>query len=213
MSESMAEACKSYLTSYVFDHDIIPRTTLEAVEHLRGSLYEMVARVKLRKRDVMRASPEMDEDMLLHGRDRIPPSRYYDQVLAFYEHQETIRKKRKHRNIRLVPPGKIVHLVRTSEPIQLQRSCCCSASQEVADGASGRSLENQTNYTARWAHKRDFDEIVLSSHMLSDHSAPNIMSELEAIARSHGLSSPFVVPDVIDSPVKASSILTGSLEL
>ena len=49
-------------------------------------------------------------------------------------------------------------------------------------------LEN--SYTARWAEKTDFREVVLSSHFLSDHKTANVKAELQAMAKRFGLKQP-----------------------
>lgn len=224
MSENMADQCKDYLTSYVFGHDIVPRLTLDSMDHFRDNVFEMVARVKLTKRDAIQAHANISEDMLLYQQDCIPPSEYYEQLKEFHQHQESLRQKREKRNVRLFPPGEIVHLVKTTEQVHVVEpsDCCClnqraarsDADADAATDGGGNQTEISWSfdYAARWAHRSDLAEIVISSHMLSDHSAPNMLTELLKTADLFGLSPPFVIDEgILDPSVKnATSLYTGT---
>ena len=217
MSENMADECKSYLTSYVFDHDIVPRLSLDSMDHFRDDVFEMVARVKLTKRDAIRADADATEDTLLYERDCIPPSNYHQQLEDFLCHQESLRSKRDKRNVHLYPPGEIVHLVKTTMEKQVEEppsDCCLRVGffHNVAVGKDHTEICQSFDYAARWAHRSDLAEIVISSHMVSDHSAPNILAELQRTANLFGLSPPFVGKEEIDSSstVKATSLYAGT---
>jgi sn1-specific diacylglycerol lipase len=193
MSENMADRCKDYLTSYIFDHDIVPRLTLDSMDHFRDDIFEMIARVKVAKREAIKAGPDVSEEVLLYGSNNVPPSRYSEQLKLLHEYQENIRSKRHTRGVPLFPPGQIVHLVRTSGQ-EVNTTGCCLGRAPAADGAENQAeIRRSMDYAARWAHRSDLAEIVISSHMVSDHSAPNMLSELAATADLFGIASPFLV--------------------
>lgn len=180
VSENMAEDCKEYLTSYVLDHDIVPRMSLGSLENLRNDMLDMIARLKVTKFQATHANPQVDKDMLLHREDSIPPSKFKEQLDVFREQRDEAMTLRDVRSIPLYPPGKIVQLVKTADD-KPPAGCCSSSAVE----------EQDTPYAARWAHVEDFSEIIISSHFLDDHSSSNVLRELERTAEVFGLSSPY----------------------
>lgn len=189
----MAESCKAYLTSYVLNHDIVPRFSLESMDHLRDGIFEVIARIKVTKYQASHAEPDTEEAALLHGKESIPSSKFQEQLQRFHQHQEEIRAGRQTRDITLCPPGKIVHLVKTNEDTEpARKGCCCSPrSSEVVPEAE---ITRTFDYAPLWAHRSDLAEITISSHFLSDHSSLNVMAELEKTAAERfGLTAPFVI--------------------
>lgn len=178
----MAEDCKDYVTSYVLDHDIVPRMSLISLENLRNDMLDVIARLKVTKFQATHASQDIDKDALLHREDSIPPSKFKEQLDEFRERRVEAMTLRDVRTIPLYPPGNIVQLVKTADD-ELPTGCCFSSSSAV--------VEHVSPYAARWAHVEDFTEILISSHFLDDHSSPNVLRELERTAEVFGLSSPF----------------------
>ena len=190
VSENMVESCKDYLTSYVLDHDIVPRMSLVSLENLRNDMLDMIARLKVTKFQGTHAKPDIHKDMLLHREDSIPPSRFKEQLDEFYERRQEAESVRGIiRAVPLYPPGKIVHLMKATDDVP-KAGCCSSSAIE----------EQDSPYAARWAHGDDFTEIIISSHFLDDHSSPNVLSELERIAAIFGLSSPYIIQEDEVSP-------------
>lgn len=178
----MAEDCKDYLTSYVLDHDIVPRMSLISLENLRNDMLDVIASLKVTKFQASHASQDVEKDALLHREDSVPPSKFKQQLDVFRAARDEAITLRDIRTIPLYPPGKIVQLVKTaaSEP---PAGCC---------GSTSASEEQQSShYAARWADVEDLTEIIISSHFLDDHSSPNVLRELERTAEVFGLSSPF----------------------
>jgi sn1-specific diacylglycerol lipase len=179
VSSNMAEECKDYLTSYVLDHDIVPRMSVGSLENLRKGMLDMLARLKVTKFQATHAGPQVDQNMLLHRQDSIPPSKFKEQLDEFLERREEVIALRDVRTVPLYPPGKLVQLVKTADDTP-PTGCCSSAAVEVQD----------TPYMARWAHVEDLSEIILSSHFLDDHSTVNVLREIERTAGVFGLSGP-----------------------
>lgn len=205
MSENMAEECKPYLTSYVLDHDIVPRISLTSLENLRNDMLDMIVRLKVTKFQATHAKPEVGKDMLLHRQDSIPPSEFKEQLDEFHNQRDAVMAARNVRTIPLCPPGNIVQLVKTTDDAPL--TGCCSSGSVVED--------QHSPCAARWAHVSDFAEIIISSHFLDDHSSPNVLKALEDTANVFGLSSPFTVqenkPSSDASPPRRRASLATSL--
>lgn len=188
VSENMADECKDYLTSYVLDHDIVPRMSLTSLENLRNDMLDVIASLKVTKHQATNASQDVGTELLLHRQNSIPASKFKEQLDEFREQRDEARTIRDVRSIPLCPPGKIVQLVKTTatEP----PAGCCSFGAIAAAGSD----EQSAPYAARWAHMTDFEEIIISSHFLDDHSSPNVLRELERMAEVFGLSSPYDIP-------------------
>ena len=187
VSHDMAESCKEYLTSYVLDHDIVPRISMDSLENLRNDMLDMIARLKVTKLEANRANQNVDKDTLLHRQNSTPPSDFKKQLDKFHERLHEAKGDRYVRSTQLFPPGRIVQLVKTAEE-EPQSACCCSRPTVDED--------QNTPYAARWAQAHDFKEILISPHFLNDHSTVNVMRELERTAEVFGLSSPYTIDEV-----------------
>ena len=116
LSEQLSEKCKDFMTSYVLDTDIVPRLSQESMEYLRDDVLEMIARIKVSKRDAVIASRGRGKetlDDLLYSKSSIPPSKFHDELTEFRMRYERKKDNRTMLNVRLVPPGNIVHMVNT----------------------------------------------------------------------------------------------------
>jgi sn1-specific diacylglycerol lipase len=182
LSKNMADSCKEYLTTYVLDDDIIPRLSLQSLERLRDDVLEMIARVKVTKREAIcarRSCSAETNNMLLHRQESIPPSTFCEQLADFRSHNEQRKSERTMLDIPLYPPGNIVHLVGTGETSSCPLSC---------------KTGHGNPYTARWIEASDLGEVIISSHLLADHDPLHVLNELERIAAVFGLSPPFTIP-------------------
>jgi hypothetical protein len=81
----------------------------------------------------------------------------------------------------LVPPGKIVHIVR-SHP------------KQIAD-------KKQPVHQALWSDNRDFEDILISPVMVQDHLPHNVLSALENLLRVTGPPKPDRLPSFVDPAV------------
>lgn len=108
----------------------------------------------------------------------------------FHKRREDSKSGRHIRDIPLVPPGKIVQLVKTADDAPPSGCFSCCDSSEA---------RRETPYAARWAQANDFCEIIISSHCLDDHSTVNVLGELERTAAVFGLSPPYTIQDGNDT--------------
>lgn len=187
LSKNMADSCKEYLTTYVLDDDIIPRLSLQSLERLRDDVLEMIARVKVTKREAIFARRSYSAETngaLLHRQESIPQSTFCDQLADFRSHCEKRKSESPMLDIPLYPPGRIVHLVKTGDTSSCPLSC---------------KTGHNNQYTARWVEASDLGEVIISSHLLDDHDPLHVLNELERIAATFGLSPPFTIPAHDDS--------------
>jgi sn1-specific diacylglycerol lipase len=191
-SANLADECSEWTTSYILDTDIIPRVSVESFEALRDETLEMIARIKIPKYKVVRYRDQKDgkgialDEFLaysLHHKGDIEESKFLEQLREFREFQKSLKAKHQLHYVSLFPPGKIIQLFGSDNFAEkMMRSDETMASSDVV-------IENP--YTARWAEKTDFREVILSSHFLSDHKTANVKAELHAMAKRFGLEQPF----------------------
>jgi hypothetical protein len=84
------------------------------------------------------------------------------------------------RSIRLFPPGRILHLVKTDE----ERSCWI----QVAHCVTCCTTNAGSQYTPVWIGNGDLHEIVVSPTMGTDHFPDRMVKELQGIVRDYGLA-------------------------
>lgn len=132
-----------------------------------------------------------EERRLLHRQNSIPPSKLCEQLDALYDHHSLKKVEGSSLSIPLYPPGNIVQLVkmRDDEPVKRSWFSCCKHDDNLV------SQPERLPCAARWAHRDDFAEIIISSSFLDDHRTANVLSELERVAGLFGLSPPFTVRD------------------
>lgn len=190
LSENMADSCKDYLTSYVLDTDIVPRTSPLALQHLSADMLEQIALIKVTKYEATHAKPGNEElsRILYESADDAPPCRFREQLDEFRAYQEEKRNSSSELHAPLYPPGKIVHLFKTREEQPGGCFSCTSISTELPT-----SNNVYPQYTARWAQRSDLAEIIISLHFVKDHGCDSVLDALEHSAGIFGLSAPFVV--------------------
>lgn len=183
---SEGAASQDFITSYVLGLDIVPRLSLHSMECLRDDVLRMIARIKVPKHEAFRDSRRLvlaakDEKQpvsinslaaVAHAKGDIPDSSFYDQVYKFKQRQQKLKMQRELEDVKLFPPGRIVHLV---------ESC-------LRGGESGyfeflRQGET-VRYTPVWASPSDFSEIQVSRTLLDDHYPDNYLLHLNNIAES-----------------------------
>lgn len=167
MSEGISS--HDFMTSYILDSDIVPRLSLHSVVSLRNDVLKMIARIKVPKhvafsqeRLKRRANGDLD---LVYRRESIPESAFYRRLCDFQEHQEKLQKERDNRDIKLVIPGTLIHIVK-----------------HITHVKSGFFDTRQTViYTPVWAARDDFAEIQLTKSLVSDHDPEKLLLSLTSL--------------------------------
>jgi hypothetical protein len=201
-SAILADECSEWTTSYILDTDIIPRVSVESFEALRDETLEMIARIKIPKYKVFRYRGQKDGEgmsldeflaySVVHNKEDIEESKFVEQLREFREFQTSLKAKHHTRYVSLFPPGKIIQLF-GSETLaeKIERSEERKASSPAAPPPAVVTEIIENPYTARWAEKTDFREVILSSHFLSDHKTANVKAELHALAKRFDLQQPY----------------------
>ena len=158
---SFPSAQDSNIISYVLDSDIVPRLSVHSVVGLRNDVLDMIARVNVPKHEVL-STRSTANTIFTHRRESIPLSPYYTQVLEFKEHQEKLKIERKIPDIKLYPPGRLVHLVENKAPVK-------------------SNLLRRATYIPVWAELNDFAEIQLTKSFLSNHDPAHYLQHLTSL--------------------------------
>jgi hypothetical protein len=220
MSENLAEAVSEYTTSYIVDTDIIARMSIEGFEELRDRVLEMIYRIKVPKHRVGKHGNEHDTSTAeglaksiqdtLYDEGETKNSEFKAQVEAFWRFQAELKEKTKNNDVRLCLPGSIVQLFRTlsnassrhQNQNQKIRSATLVTGSDRRLTRRGESLDSMDSslgdvdkYTARWATRSDFNNILISSHLLSDHDPIGVKKKIQTVAKEQfGLNSSFALP-------------------
>jgi len=199
---------QDFITSFIFGSDIVPRLSLQSLEHLRNDMIQMVARIKVPKHEVLTTYyvKHSNKDIavsngeLIHRKDTIPSSTFAEQFKEFQE-----RQTRKDEMINAALPADSF-LTRISclaerktergvEAVQLfpPGRLVHFASTYQSSGYTLRQLfQSNDTHVPVWASRQDIAEIELSSSFLSDHAPSRVCAELERVAASYGLQPPYL---------------------
>jgi sn1-specific diacylglycerol lipase len=198
----MAITCQEWCSSFVLDSDLVPRLSVDAMEHLRDEVLGLIGRIKVPKIEVARTvmngsgilgcgmciDRELEDqehamqniDDLLFSDDEIPDSNYRRQLDRFNAIQEERRLTRgTTRLVKLFPPGRMVHLVKTGE----ERSCFHGLAKCLTCCTTNSGFE----YTPMWVDNDDFNEIIVSPTMGADHFPNRVACMLERVASDFNL--------------------------
>ena len=197
LTKSLAISCKEFCTSFVLDSDFIPRLTVLSMENLRNDILDMIGRLKVSKKEAMNfvvkqkfcSRKEDDEinmlecniERMLHPKNGIPmDTEFYSQLMTFHKIVNERKQSRGESiNINLYPPGQIIHLVKTGQKNELCPKLCKCLSCGMSNAGS--------EYTPVWTENEDFNEIIVSETMWTDHFPNRVCAELEKIASSFGI--------------------------
>ncbi|KAL3779019.1 hypothetical protein HJC23_011458 [Cyclotella cryptica] len=194
----LATSCSDFVNSFVLDSDIVPRLSLNNMESLRDEVLNLIARVKLSKYDIAKSifwhglcgEVELGDldfliqqnDDMLYPSDNVPDSAFLRQLRRFESMQQNRRSTRGvAREIKLYPPGKIVHLVKTGQ----NKHCVHSLTACLTCGASNAGSE----YTPIRKENDDFNEVEISPTLWTDHFPNRVCIEIERVAARFGINA------------------------
>ena len=176
-SLSMSRRMSSFTTSYVLNADLVPRLSFLSMEKMRGDVLRLICRIKVSKIRVLKTAVALNGknrsqiiDDLLYEEEEVPDTDFKRRLERFDQVQDRVRTRRGRKDIRLYPPGRIMHFVKTSQ----SNPCCCRLLKCVCP--------TRTTYTAVWAELSDFEEILISPSMALDHFPDRVCSAIEATA-------------------------------
>eukprot|EP00581_Thalassiosira_minuscula_P001136 CAMPEP_0183734882 /NCGR_PEP_ID=MMETSP0737-20130205/45033_1 /TAXON_ID=385413 /ORGANISM="Thalassiosira miniscula, Strain CCMP1093" /LENGTH=804 /DNA_ID=CAMNT_0025968495 /DNA_START=326 /DNA_END=2740 /DNA_ORIENTATION=+ len=192
-SKGLATRSQSFVTTYVLNTDLVPRISTRTVERLRDEVLQMIPRIKVSKRQLVRIHKsgkkfcelQIGLEDLLYDIDDIPDSSFKAQLDQFKRVKKESPKSNK---IPLYPPGKFIHLVKTmssQEQRVLQQGRfmlsdlfnCFTCDRFVLDD----------KYAPRYCTMNDFDDIIISSTLISDHMVETVESAFMFTADAFGV--------------------------
>ena len=197
-----ATGCKDWCSAFVLDSDLVPRLSLDTMNRMRDDVLELLGTIKVPKIHVARRAVDSfgtamchffwkntlpsdahllrDMDEILYRPDEVPDSMYKEQLARYKEIQRERRDARGTvRSIKLFPPGRMVHLVKTGE----KRSCA----HGIAKCLTCCTTSFGSEYAPVWINNDDLNEIVVVPTMGTDHFPNRIQAVLERVADSFGL--------------------------
>ena len=156
--DELCGKAKEWITSIVRGDDVVPRLTQPNLESLRDEFFDVVAQIKVSKikafYDVRAPCP--DSHLVARNASMLCPKAQIDRHTSFSEKLRAFRNERAEKNkeeIKLYIAGKIIHLVDTTG--------------------------DETKYVPYWASPYEFNQVVLSGKLLSDHAIPPLVQILK----------------------------------
>ncbi|GKY94521.1 hypothetical protein MPSEU_000417900 [Mayamaea pseudoterrestris] len=177
----MATSCHDWCSSFILDTDLLSRLNRDSMESLRDEVLELFGLIKVPKIEIVeRLLQNASLDDILFDPDHVPDSDYRRRLERFKAIQRERRLSRGSlRDVRLFPPGKIVHLVKTGE----QQSFIRGVQKCLTCWTSNVGFE----YTPVRVENDDLNEIIVSSTMGTDHFPNRIRDILETMSNTYGL--------------------------
>ena len=156
--DKLCGKAKEWITSIVRGDDVVPRLTQPNLECLRDEFFDVVAQIKVPKivafRDVRTPCPQ--SHLVTRNASMLCQKARIDRDTSFSKKLREFRDERATKNkdsCKLYIAGKIIHLVDTTG--------------------------DETKYVPYWASRYEFNQVVLSKTMLSDHSIPPLVTILK----------------------------------
>ena len=198
----LATECHEWCNSFVLDSDLVPRLTIDGMEALRDDVLELLGRIKVPKVEVAQAfvegsgiaafhtcvgSDPMNQPFglrnvqdMLYRPEEVPENVYSEQLARFKAIQQERKDARgTSRSVKLYPPGKIIHLVKSGE----NRSCL----QGIAKCLTCCTTNLGFEYVPVYIENGDLEEIVVGPTMGTDHFPNRMCAILGAVAESYGV--------------------------
>ena len=161
--DSLSEDCKEWIISVVRHEDVVPRITQPNLESLRDEFFDVLARIKVPKskafHDVRAPCPE--SHLASRNAKVLCPKHQIERDTEFYRKVSAFRNERASKNltgdvsVKLYIPGRIIYLIDTK-----------------GDG---------TKHVGYWASRYEFNQVILSGRMLSDHHMPSLVDVLRTL--------------------------------
>jgi sn1-specific diacylglycerol lipase len=205
MSLNLAEESNEWCISFVTGNDAVPRITATALITFRNEVLVNLARIKVPKHVIM-AHRNVDQNGIdavkeflqesLYPHHEIPDNPFVDSVHEFFKFvHAAVQKKGTDDMLHL--PGKIIHLASESYALQSSGEGSGGKKSKKAEekpkhvAGDNTALEESRKYQTCWAKRKDFQRIILSSHLMSDHFTDTINAAFEGRMKSTGMDQPY----------------------
>ncbi|KAL3945379.1 MAG: hypothetical protein SGBAC_000512 [Bacillariaceae sp.] len=200
MTWELATQCSEWTTTFVLDSDLVPRLSVLAMEDLRDEVLQLVGNLKVPKHQVFEtifatctAGPcfgrssepddvDLEQSLIDVNRkinemlgEPVADTLYHRQLQEFLRIQAELKRSRgDSRTLRLYPPGRMIHLLKTGED-----SGCSHAMKKCMTCCMSNS---GFRYTPIYISNDDLNEIVVCPTMGTDHFVDRMYFELRNIA-------------------------------
>eukprot|EP00956_Cyclotella_meneghiniana_P032269 scaffold87865_cov64-Cyclotella_meneghiniana.AAC.2 len=189
----LAKLTKDFIVSFVRNDDLVPRLSYHNVDKARDEFYNILARIKVPKIQLyfdLKAECS-DESVAQRNAKVLKRKRLISTETEFYRKLKEFRFERSEKtrvgvnSIRLFLPGKVIHLV----------------DMKGDNGAS--------SYVPYYARRHQFNQVVMSDRMISDHDIHYLVDILEntrlcgdfKVISTAFMSTPFILDDEEDPDV------------
>ena len=196
-SKGLAMRCEEFVTTYVLSTDLVPRISARTVRKLRDRLLQAVSRIKVPKRQLVqihRSAQRVNElpcgiNDILYDASEVPQSEFKSQLDRFHKLQEgRDAEKKEEAKIALHPPGRLIHLVKTKSKdegrVLLQGRFMIN---DIFNCFTCDRFAPEEEFAPRWAEMSDFDTIVVSSTLVSDHMVEINEYALGQVSKAFGI--------------------------
>lgn len=192
-----AQQCDDFVTTFVINADVVPRVSASTMRLLRDELLDLVARIKVPKRQVlkMRVTDQRLEDLpeglgaFLFDEDDIPESDFSSELTKFKEHLSRCQyDDESSQRIQMFPPGKVVHLVKTSKRERFKEMIQgFFPLSNILNLLTCNRYVPKVSFTPTWASVDDFNEIIVTKTMVSDHMLDSFADAIGGVADEFGI--------------------------
>lgn len=113
LDRDSCEECRSFVTSFVLDNDLVSRLSFRSLCALRNQVLDAISRAKVNKVYIMKALfKDLPVEDLMHPEGQEPDSAFKQQVQIF---KDTLQKRLDKLEHELFLPGRIIHIARTTK--------------------------------------------------------------------------------------------------
>mmetsp|Transcript_53980 Transcript_53980/g.161549 ORF Transcript_53980/g.161549 Transcript_53980/m.161549 type:complete len:220 (+) Transcript_53980:2067-2726(+) len=193
-SRNIAKHSEEFVTSFIINSDLVPRISMNSMKLLRDEVLTLIARIKVPKREVVRLRltesrlKDLPEGLgaFLFDEDEIPESDFSRHLAKFKDHLRQREEERGYRSIPMFPPGRIIHLHKTN----------VVNDYTTGQGVITRNIFNMITrnrfaprdvFTPTHASAEDFNEIIVTKTLVSDHMIEYVRDALGGVAAEFGI--------------------------
>jgi hypothetical protein len=158
--DRLASHCQDFITSMILGDDVIPRISSQNCDKLRDDFFDILAQIKVPKIKAISdvRAPCSDSHLKMRNDAIMCSKKEICRDTEFWQQVSSFRSERASKNAaltKLYVAGKIMHIVDTKG--------------------------DESKYIAYWTSPNEFQNIKLSSNLVSDHMMPNVIKSLKSL--------------------------------
>jgi hypothetical protein len=165
---------KAYVTSVVLGNDLVCRLSFRSLCRLRNDVLDAISRARVNKMMIMQALfKDFDAADLMYPPGQEPDTPFKRSISEF---KELMRVRLEAQQIPLCLPGRIIHLAKSSKSKRCPRFVRVAGllmafmlTIHCTTITAKACCRSETKYVLREAETEEFEEILMSTTMGSDH--------------------------------------------